>query len=215
MREKKSGPVPAEHSAPSAFEGKVLKVYYAVKPDLLFYRLALVFAFAGKLFYSLAGARELLFLLGPVTFLISAFTGMPFTYDETIGYVNHLTGIVIGKSCAGMNYLILLYAMTVISFIKYFKRTSGRLLFQCAALAVSYLLCVYATAARIVISIPLVTAVNGFPFLKSETAHKIIGIVVYSSTLLLYYGITDYFLKKAMKKNSGPSQQQEEASCKP
>jgi exosortase K len=119
----------------SGVSGRMNQLYSAIKPDLFFYGSAAVAAFAGKLFYSLAQVRGLLFLLGPVTFLVSAFTGIPFAYDQTIGYVNPATGIIIGKSCAGMNYLILLHVMTMVSFLRYFQKKSGKILFQCAAAA--------------------------------------------------------------------------------
>lgn len=200
MNDKKSSSTASAQSCVSDLKGKIQQLYVAVKPDLIFYVLAAVIAFAGKLFYSLAPVRGLLFLLSPVTFLVSTFTGIPFACDESAGYMNLATGIVIGKSCAGMNYLILLYAMTIISFLHYFNKLTEKILFQGCALAGSWLLCVYATAARIIISIPMLSAGDSFPFLKTDTAHKIVGIVVYVTILLLYYSTTDYVFTGVMKK---------------
>jgi exosortase K len=204
-----------QQSPKSGITSGILNFYAAIKPDLLFYGSATVLAFAGKLFYSLAREEELLFLLGPVTFLVSAFTGIPFAYDPGDGYVNRIAGIVIGKSCAGMNYLILLYAMTVFSFLRYFTKKSEKILFQFAALAGSFLLCIYATAARIIVSIPLISAGDRFPFLKTDIAHKIVGILVYVTILLLYYNVAEYFLKKAAMKKQARYLQKEGKSCKP
>jgi exosortase K len=203
MEDKKPLSPPSTQSPKSGITGRIPQLYRVIKPDLIFYFSAAVLAFAGKLFYSLALMRGLLFLLAPVTFLVSAFTGIPFAYEETIGYVNQNTGIVIGKSCAGMNYLILLYAMTVISFTHYIKTTTGKLMFQGVAIAVSWLLCVYATATRIIISIPLISAGESFPLLKTDTAHKVVGIVVYVTILLIYYNAAEYIFKRFSKRN-GP-----------
>ncbi len=212
MEENKTVLSPEQPRKPD-FAARIRRVYADIKPNLFFYVLAAVLAFAGKLFYSLASTRGLLFLLSPVTFLVSAFTGMPFTYDESVGYVNLSTGIVIGKSCAGMNYLILLYTMTVVSFLHYFKKPAGKLLLQVSALAGSWLLCAYATVARIVISISLLSAGDSFPFMKTETAHKIVGIVVYVTILLLYYSIADSIFRRVMKKKD-PRYKKEEMQCK-
>lgn len=212
MEENKNIVSPEQPRKPD-FIARIRQVYTDIKPNLFFYTLAAVLAFAGKLFYSLASTRELLFLLSPITFLVSAFTGIPFTYDESAGYANLASGIVIGKSCAGMNYLILIYTMTIVSFVHYFSKTSGKILLQGCALAGSWLLCVYATAARIIISIPLLSAGNNFPFLKTDTAHKIVGIVVYVTILLLFYSITDAAFRRIKKKKS-PGSKKEEMPCK-
>lgn len=204
----------SEQSVKSVLSGGIMKLYSVIKPDLLFYGSVPVLAFTGKLFYSLAQVQGLLFLLRPVTFLVSAFTGIPFAYDPDVGYVNRVNGIIIGKSCAGMNYLILLYAMTMVSFLRYFQKKSGKILFQFGAMAASFLLSIYATSARIIVSISLISAGGSFPFLKTDTVHKIVGIVIYVTILLLYYSAAEYSLKK-MKKNQSGNPQKEGKSCKP
>ncbi len=214
MRNKLPVSLQPEQPLKSSFTGRIIRYGNVIKPDLFFYGSVPVLAFAGKLFYSLAPVKGLLFLLGPVTFLVSAITGIPFAYDQSAGYVNPVTGIIIGKSCAGMNYLILLYAMTIVSFLHYFQKKSGKILFQCAAMAGSFLLCIYATAARITVSISLISAGSVFPFLKTETAHKIVGTVIYVTILLLYYSCADHFLKRAMKKYQTESGQKEDISCR-
>lgn len=213
MNGKKSSFTSSAQSCVSDFKGKIQRLYSIIKPDIFFYSTVPVLVFIGKLFYSLASAQGLLFLLAPITFLVSAFTGIAFAYDEAVGYVSLQTGIIIGKSCAGMNYLILLYAMTVVSFLHYFNKLTGKILFQGCALAGSWLLCVYATAARIIISIPMLSAGNSLPFLKTDTAHKIVGIVVYVTILLLYYSTADAVFTRVMKKKH-PGYGKGEMPCK-
>lgn len=228
MDGKKEFPQSAEHSAvyplpqeptdntslKSGGTGGFTKLFRTIRPDLIFYGSVPVLAFAGKLFYSLSSVRALLFLLAPVTFLVSAFTGIPFEYHEASGFANLYRGIVIGKSCAGMNYLILLYSTTIVSFLHYFKRRIGKLLFMAAALAASYLVCLYVTAARIIISIPLISVGDGLWLLKTDTAHKIVGIVVYLTNLLLYYSTVNYILSRAANKSGPEYAGQEELSCR-
>lgn len=191
-----------------------VKRFSMIRPDLIYYGLVLVLAFTGKLFYSLSSVRALLFLLAPVTFLVSAFTGIPFEYHESSGFINLYRGIVIGKSCAGMNYLLLLYTTTIVCFLRYFRKRIGKILFMAVALVTSYLVCLYATATRIIVSIPLISAGNGFWFLKTDTAHKIVGIVVYLTILLLYYSAISYILNRAAKRGGPESAGQEEMSCR-
>lgn len=195
---------PTQDASPKPCDvGRFAKLFSAIRRDLLYYAPIPVLVFAGKLFYSLSSVQSLLFLLAPVTFLVSAFTGIPFEYYEASGYANLYQGIVIGKSCSGMNYLLLLCSTTMICFLHHFKKPGRKFLFMIAALAASYLVCIYATAARIIVSIPLLSAGDGFWFLKTDIAHKIVGIVVYLTIFLLYYSAVSYILNRAAKR-SGP-----------
>lgn len=68
MRNKEPFSSPSEQ-VKSGFIGRILQLYRTIQPDLLFYASVPILTFAGKLYYSLAPVRGLLFLLEPVTFL--------------------------------------------------------------------------------------------------------------------------------------------------
>lgn len=138
-----------------------------------------------KLFFSLSEPSELTWMLFPATKLVEAFTGISFLYDSESGYRNLDAAIVIGKSCAGINFFIIALCMTVFSFMTSFKRR--KLLIFAVFVVAAYAVTVAVNAFRIIGGIALVNVGDHFRIAITGSIHEAEGIMVYFFFLVLYY----------------------------
>ena len=165
--------------------------------DTLFYGISLTLTFALKLFYSTCETQQLLFILSPVTWLVELFTGRDFSYRSGLGYLNIDNAIVIGKGCAGMNYLIIVLCMLSFTVIKAYSGIKNKAAAFIILSVASYLLTIFVNAFRIISSM-LVLDLKIFDNLISrDILHKSVGIFSYFFFLLVIYSVTLKIIGKA------------------
>ena len=83
----------------------------------VFYVIALLIAFGLKYHYSRASSEDLAWILRPTAGVVEQISGIHFEKEEGTGYINREHRIIIVPSCAGVNFLIIAFCMTVFSFI--------------------------------------------------------------------------------------------------
>jgi exosortase K len=120
--------------------------------------------------------------LFPTTKIVALFTGLDFTWIYGAGFINSEYSIAIEESCSGLNFFLICTGIAL----------SYRVCGSCAKKAVSlalapigaYGITILANAARIIINVHLLQ----YEILKSipESLHKIIGILVFFSCIIIF-----------------------------
>lgn len=138
-----------------------------------------------KLFLIVSNASDLGWILSPTMYLVKAFTGLQFFFDPAKGYINFENAVVVGTSCAGVNYLVLALCMTIVSFVPRFTR--HKLPAFAVLILAAYTVTILVNSFRIVVGIALLHTASHFRFKLTDTVHEAQGIFVYFTFLVLYY----------------------------
>lgn len=163
-----------------------------IKNGIILGVMALV-AFGLKKFYQTANVHDLYWILAPSKLVVQGFTGLEFSYDASLGYVNQAHQFVIAKSCAGVNFLIIVFCTSVFGFSLKMKPNHWQWLSMPVFLVVAYLLTVLVNAFRIISALLLKGAHLPQVFgLDPNQLHAVEGVVVYLAFLLLYYLLLNY-----------------------
>ncbi|MBL7950577.1 MAG: exosortase K [Flavobacteriales bacterium] len=143
--------------------------------------LLLAAAFALKWWYRTATVEQLGFVLTPVTTLISLLTGVTSTFVPGQGHLFPELGIVIDRSCSGINFLII----TTASFtFLWLRRTDGgcsRTMLATVVVIAAWVLTVLANTGRILFMVHL----EEFGFHFGPTVHEALGAFFFLASLLL------------------------------
>jgi len=153
----------------------------------IFYLLALLMAFGLKYHYSHASSDDLVWILGPTAELVENVCGISFEKEKNTGFVNQGQRIIIAPSCAGINFLIIAFCMTVFSCLHHFRRRRLKLLCLGISALSSYLLGVAVNTVRIIVSIHLYETDINNSWLTPERVHRIGGITIYFFFLCMFY----------------------------
>ncbi len=148
--------------------------------------LAAGLAFGLKYHYSRAEAGELKWILAPTTRLVEALGGPDFIWEARAGYFNQERRFLIAPSCAGINFLIMAFAMSVWFVLPRLSSHRRRLLAVFLALTGAYGLAILINTLRICLS--LYTKGYQAPLgLDPSEVHRLTGIVVYFTSLMVLY----------------------------
>ncbi|OJJ15765.1 exosortase K [marine bacterium AO1-C] len=153
-----------------------------------------------KKFYQTAEVPDLQWILGPTKVLVQVFSGLSFTYDATEGYVNTAHQFSIAKSCAGVNFLIIVFCTSVFGFTLKIQNSVRQWISLPAFLGIAYGLTVVVNAFRIISALTFgQTQMMG---IDANGLHEMEGVIVYLSFLLIYYLTMHYFLQKTHTMNT-------------
>jgi exosortase K len=137
-----------------------------------------------KAFYSHSGADELLWVLGPSAWLAKFAGGIDLVYERGAGYISHTHHLVVGPSCAGVNFLVICFLCLYFSFARHFD-SKARWLFLSAIIAFTGT--VGANGLRIFVSAHLWDASFYRPWMSAEEMHRVAGVTIYYASLLALY----------------------------
>lgn len=148
-----------------------------------------------KFGYTLADNDNLIFLLKPTNKIVEFLTGSRAVYFSSKGYYHTDLNILIEKSCAGFNFLLLCFCMLTFLILKYSNKIVLKFLSIPVALFVSYLLTIVVNASRIFVSIIMQQQANNFlPNRPHLILHEIVGVVTNLTFLILIYILSEKFL---------------------
>lgn len=153
----------------------------------IFYILALFIAFGLKYHYSHALSDDLDWILGPTAALVGYASSIDFDKEENAGFVNREQRIIIAPSCAGVNFLIIAFCMTIFSCLHRLRRTRSKLICLGISALGSYFLAVFVNTLRIIVSIYLYEADIYNGWITPERVHRIEGIAIYFFFLCVFY----------------------------
>ncbi|MCI0416023.1 exosortase K [bacterium] len=145
---------------------------------------ALFAAFLIKSHYSHASAEDLRWILAPTTVLVEWMSGGSFEFESGSGYISKAHYFLIAPSCSGVNFLMTAFVMLSLKWIW----TSPTKRFQILSLPVAAGIAFIATLVANSVRISLALA---FQSLNSATFHRMEGILIYFSFLLLLFVLTE------------------------
>jgi exosortase K len=145
---------------------------------------AIGLALGVKGFYAQAGADQLLWVLAPSAWLAARLGGIDLVYERGAGFISHTHHLVVGPSCAGVNFLVICFLCLYFSFARHFAATWRWFL---SAIAISFAGTIAANSLRIFLSAHLWNADFYREWLTQEDMHRLAGIVIYYASLLTLY----------------------------
>lgn len=150
---------------------------------------ALLVAWGLKHHYAVASADELGWILMPTARAVGVTTGATFQSIPGEGYVSRDRLFAIDKSCAGVNFMIAAFAMTVLTFYHRITSSLSGAYVLGASLVASYGAAVFVNVVRITIAMWLAAHPHAFSGLSAVEAHRLEGIAVYFAGLVVLYEI--------------------------
>jgi exosortase K len=153
-------------------------------------------AYALKRFYSQAGATELEWVLTPSCFL-ARLGGVPLAYEAGAGFISHDARMVVGPSCAGVNFLITAWLALFFTGQERWTQLRERLAWACASLLMAYVLTVTTNGLRILSAAHFYGAELHAGWLTPSRVHRLLGVALYSGALLAACGAVSRTLARS------------------
>ncbi len=149
----------------------------------------LTMAYALKIGYSRADAEGLGWILEPTAQVVGALRGERLAlYSE--GWAPADRSYVIAPACAGVNFLILAFVVSVLGFSHRVRTARGRSGFFLGALAGAWMATLLVNGVRILGSIELYR-LGSIWGVTAGQLHRLLGVVIYLGALLGLFGILD------------------------
>lgn len=164
--------------------------------NIIFYATALVIVLLLKLFYDKADNNQMLFILKPLSRIVSSFYNTAFSFDASIGFFSKQLGIAINHSCAGINYLLIIFSMLSFSFIHLLKTVRGKMLYFTFLFPISFVLSLLINSFRIIVSIMMQKADFFDEIVSDGVLHNLTGMLVFICFLLIINYVFSTILKK-------------------
>lgn len=181
------------------------------KKPLISYILGLLIVISLKLYSDRAGSDELLWILRPTAWWASILSGLTFTYEQGVGYVNHSLRFIIAPACAGLHFLMIACLMLVWSFVHRIDSQKKQLQWTMLSLPASCLITIFVNGIRITLSIilpPLLQKPESIiKNISSGQLHTAIGTFVYFLSLLVLYWAGDQLSQRIGKKETKEKEQ--------
>jgi len=152
---------------------------------------ALLLAGGLKTFYSRAAPGQLEWLLAPTAAAVGLVSGIEFEREPGTGWINHPHRIILGPSCAGVNFLVICLLTYFFSFARRCRRDAARWAWLGASLGIAYALTLAANSLRVAAAIRLYEMDIYSGALTKEGVHRIAGAAVYCSALLAGYVVLE------------------------
>ncbi len=161
----------------------------------ILYGLALLMAFGLKYHYSRANADDLVWILGPTSGLVEVLSGIPFEKEIGAGYINREYRMIIAPACAGVNFLIAAFCVTICSFIHKIGCYPLKYVWIAISCVSAYLVTLIANASRILLTMLVYQSGFAVYWLTSDQLHRLEGIVVYVCFLCVYYAFLNWLVE--------------------
>ena len=114
---------------------------------------SLVIAWGLKYHYSNSSSDDLVWILAPTAYLVQMTGDITFERETGKGYVNSKNNIIIAPSCSGVNFMIIVFCLSVYIGIKKIRRTPIQFLWLVLSIVSSYLYTLIVNTFRISLSI--------------------------------------------------------------
>jgi exosortase K len=162
---------------------------------------AILAAYTLKRFYSQASAGDLAWILVPTARAVGWLRGETLVPGPA-GWAAPDGSYVIAPACAGVNFLIVALAVSVLGFAHRLGSPGRRLAWWLGSLCGAWALTVTVNTARIVAAVELYR-LGPVAGLTPEAAHRLLGIVVYLGALWALFRGLDRFTARRKGGHSG------------
>ncbi len=175
-----------------------------MRTKLCMLALVLLVVWGLKRHYADARADDLWWILHPTARLVGIMTGVAFAAAPGEGYVSRERLFLIEKSCAGINFMIAAFGMVVLTLFRRVDSGVAGMSVLAAGLLASYGAAVLVNATRITIAMWLAAHPIASSTLTPADVHRLEGIAVYFSGLLLLYELIRRLERVASHSESQP-----------
>jgi exosortase K len=155
--------------------------------DGIFYSLGIAIAIGFKYHYSRAGSEDLQWVLAPTIRLLEWIGGIHFDWETGAGFINHAYHIIVGPSCAGINFLTIAFSTLFFSFAYRLGSNRLKLVWLGISLCMAYAVTLGVNALRILGAIYLYRADLYGGWVTQARVHRIEGTLIYFFFLILVY----------------------------
>ena len=145
-----------------------------------------------KAAYAQATNDSIVFVLSPLSEIITLVTGDQAIYTSSSGFFYPNLNITIDRSCSGINFWLMSFMLCLFTIIPFRKTRSQKLMVFPLALVLTYILTLFANASRILIAILVQNHTN----FNSAWFHQAQGVFVYLTILILFYLLMIRILSK-------------------
>lgn len=160
--------------------------------NIIIYGAAFAIVILAKTAYKYATNDALLFILKPLSKLISIVTNKDFLYANDIGFYFETLNITIDKSCSGINFWCISFLVFIILLHKVCKTYLQKFLLFPVVILATYLLTLFANTSRILTSLFISKQTDfNYPWL-----HQAEGVFIYLSFLIIFYTLLNRSLLK-------------------
>lgn len=171
----------------------------SVKPDekvsWKFYLAGALLLFLTKYYYSRAEVGALDWILAPTARWAGFLGGITFQYDPDLGYVSHHFRFIIARSCSGVQFMIVVFAALLFSFLHRMTTEKRRYQWFLISAVIAFSSTVFINGIRIVLAVYLPFVYSGR--LSPERLHSMIGIVTYLIGLMVLYRTVDHITARS------------------
>lgn len=164
-----------------------------MKTKLLLLAGAASIAWGLKRHYADARVEDLWWILAPTARLAGLITGASFEMQAGEGYFARERLFLIEKSCAGVNFLIAAFALSVIALLRRASSPMPALRVLIASVVAGYSATIVVNSVRIAIAMWLASHPLPPSILTAADAHRVEGIVVYFGGLLVLHDLLQRF----------------------
>ena len=158
--------------------------------------LVLIVAAGLKVQYSRAGSDDLQWILGPTAAAVQTISGIAFHRETGTGYVNPGRRLIIAPSCAGVNFMIIAFAMSAFCGLAAMEKGRRKAFWIAGTLALAYLTAILVNAVRITAAIHLYEADIYHGALTPEQVHRAGGVGIYFAALYLLHTVLERVLAR-------------------
>lgn len=159
---------------------------------------AVLIAWSMKRHYADARADDLTWILSPTARVVGAMTGTTFTRQPGEGYFSRDRLFLIEKSCAGINFMVAAFGMLMLVLVHRVGSGMAAARIVGVSLLASYMAAVLVNAVRIGIAMWLAGHPAALSMFSAADVHRIEGIVVCFSGLVLLYELVQRLDRRAM-----------------
>lgn len=160
-------------------------------------------AYALKAGYSRASVEDLGWILAPTAKLVGALRGERLAAGAA-GWAPSDGSYVIAPACAGVNFLILAFVVSVLGFSHGFRTSRGRFLFGLGALGGAWILTLAVNTVRILAAIELYRREPPAGW-TPEQLHRLLGVVLYLGALCGLFAALDRLTAKRQAASRTPA----------
>jgi len=150
-----------------------------------------------KAFYAQAGAGSLGFILTPSCELANLLGGLTLVPEAGAGYVMHAPRMIVGASCAGMNFLVIAWVALFLTTHARFSDVPRKLGAALVTGFFAYLATILTNGVRIALAAELYARELETAALTPEGAHRLLGVVLYLPALLGLCRLADRWVNRA------------------
>jgi exosortase K len=155
-----------------------------------------IIVFIMKYLHARAATEDLLFVLFPTSTAVAIFQNTPYHFVGGKGFVFNDLAIVIDKSCAGGNFLMLCVSVLTLAAVMHLKKEKLTWLVLPACLAIAWILAIITNVIRINTAIILLKFDNRWPWVASHWFHEMQGSIIYLSFLIIVFYASSFLIKK-------------------